>query len=66
MIEDLIDELSSYCVIVNSIPKSFWSDVEGAAEYDASLKKKAEKNLEKYGDSIWEDDCIEKARMVWE
>ena len=66
MIEDLIYELSSYCTVINSTPKSFWSGIEGAASYDASLKKKAEKNPEKCGDSTWEDDRIENARRVWE
>ena len=52
---------------INSTSKSFWSKVEGAAAYDAHLKKKTEKNPEKYGDSsTWEDDRIEKARRVWE
>ena len=46
--------------------KLFWSEVEGAAAYDASLKKKAEKNPKKYGDSRWEDDHTEKSHMVWE
>ena len=64
VIKDLNDELSTYCAVVNSIPESFWSEVEGAAEYNVSLKKKAEKNPEKYGDSTWEDDRIEKAHMV--
>ena len=54
VVEDLIDELSSYRAVINSTPKSFWSEVEGAADYDVSLKKKAEKNPEKYGDSTWE------------
>ena len=44
MIEDLIDELSLYRAVVKSSPKSFWSEVEGAADYDVSLKKKAEKD----------------------
>ena len=30
MIEDLIDELSAYCAIINSTLKSFWSEVEEA------------------------------------
>ena len=37
MIEDLIDELSSHCAVIDSTPKSLWSEVEGAAEYHASL-----------------------------
>ena len=37
------------------------------ADYDASRKKKVEKDPEKYGGSTtWEDDRIEKAHMVWE
>ena len=40
MIEDLIDEISSYRDVVNSTPKSFWSEVEGAAEYNASIEKR--------------------------
>ena len=64
MIADLIDELLSYFAVINSKPKSSW--VEGATDYDVSLKKKTEKDPEKYGDSTWEDDCTEKAYMVWE
>ena len=51
MIEDLIDELSSYRAVINSTPKFSWSEVEGAAGYDTSPKKKAEKDPKKYGDS---------------
>ena len=44
MIEDAIDELSSCCAVINLTPNSFWSEVDGAAGYDASLKQKAEKD----------------------
>lgn len=49
-----------------STKKSFWSNVEGAAKYDANLKKKQEEDPVKYGDHTWETNRIEQARRVWE
>ena len=56
--------LSSYRAIINSTPKSFWFEVEGVDDYDASLKKKAEKDPKKYGDSMWEDDALLEIHVV--
>jgi len=65
-IQDLIDEIPQYRAAIDSTSKSFWSDVEGAAKYDADLNKKQENNPAKYGNHTWETDRIEQARRVWE
>ena len=41
-------------------------EVDGAADYDPSLKKKVKKYPEKYGNITCEDAHIEKACRVWE
>ena len=41
-------------------------EVDGAADYDSSLKKKVKKYPEKYGNITCEDAHIEKACRVWE
>ena len=67
IIEDMEKELSKYRAVVAATPGSlWWSELEGAAAHDAKLQKQAEKNSEKYGSKIWKDDCVEKARIVWE
>ena len=66
ILEDLVEELPVYHAIIDVTLQSFWSAVQGAANHDASLKKKAKKDPEKYGGSTWKEDRIEKARRVWE
>ena len=52
---------------MDSLSQSFWSEIEGAKEYDANLAKKREEDPDKYDDDYsWEDDRIEQARRVWE
>ena len=46
--------------------ESFWSEVEGAAQYDEGLKKKAESEPAKYAKRTWKDDHIEKVRHIWD
>ena len=64
IIEDMIEELPKYRVVIASTSESFWSGVEGAFKYDAKLAKQAKENPEKYGNQTWRDDRIEKARRV--
>ena len=65
-IEDIIKELVKYRAVVEATPECYWSKLEGAEAYDTKLLKQAEKNPEKYGMKTWQDDRVEKARMVWE
>ena len=66
IIEDLVKELPKYRAVVEATTECYWSEMEGAAAYDAKLRKQAEKNPEKYGMKTWKDDRVEKARRVWE
>ena len=42
IINDLLEEIPVYRAALDSTDESFWSKVEGAAEYDEDLRKKAE------------------------
>mmetsp|Transcript_24565 Transcript_24565/g.52935 ORF Transcript_24565/g.52935 Transcript_24565/m.52935 type:complete len:182 (-) Transcript_24565:801-1346(-) len=42
IIQDLIDEIPHYMAVVSITDESFWSSVDGAAEYDAALVRKIE------------------------
>ena len=66
IINDLLEEIPVYRAVLDSTDDSFWSKVEGAAEYDEDLRKKAEASPEKYSGRTWQDDRIEKSRRVWE
>ena len=39
IIEDLIKELPKYRAVVEATTKCYWSELEGAAAYDAKLGK---------------------------
>lgn len=66
-LQDLIAELPTYRGAINSTPKNFWSEVDGAEKYDRDLKRKIEDNPDKYdADLTWEDDRIEQSCRVWE
>ena len=49
MIDDMIEQIPSYMVKVQSTTSEFWRNVAGAEEYDAKLTKKAADDPEKYG-----------------
>jgi hypothetical protein len=67
LLNDCFEEVPVYVAKLRSTPESFWSEVEGAAEYDKQLEKKAQRDPEKYGgDYTWRDDRIEATRRVWE
>ena len=66
IIKDIIGEVPIYLAIIESTSTSFWSEVDGAEEYDAALKKKNDHNPEENMGRTWQDDRIEKARRVWE
>lgn len=65
-IQDIINEIPTYCELIVSTPVSFWSEVDGAEKYDKLLKKRSEDNPEKYGNHTWQGDRIEKSRRIWE
>ena len=62
--KDLVAELPVYRAIICKTDELFWSQVDVAAKYGETLKKKAEKNPDKYNGNIWCGHCIEKARRV--
>ena len=66
IIKDLINGMAMYRGVMDATDESFWSEVEGASEYDAALRRKAAANPGKYDGHTWRNDCIEKARGVWE
>ncbi len=52
ILKDLRAEIPVYCAVIAATEESFWSQVEGAAEYDAALEKKAEKDPAQYGGKL--------------
>lgn len=65
-IQDIIAEIPTYRGIIASTSKSFWSEVDGAEQYNRGLKKKQEDDPEQYANHTWHDDRIEQSRRVWE
>ena len=66
IIGDMIEELPTYCAVVDATSELFWSNVEGAEKYDKNLAKKAMRDPDKYTGKTWRDYRIEKAYLVWE
>lgn len=70
ILDDMIDELPAYLVVVNATPDDFWGEVDGAAKYDEKLTEKQESDdpeiAAKFAGKTWNDDRIEKARRIWE
>ena len=67
IIDDMIEELDVYALKVAETDNEFWSNVEGAHEYDNSnVAKKAVEDQDKYASKTWRDDPIETASRVWE
>lgn len=62
-IHDIIAEIPTYHGIIASTSKSFWSEVDGAEQYD---RKKQEDDPEQYANHTWYDDRIKQSRRVWE
>ena len=57
-------EILEYANLLKLTPRSFYDSVEGAAEYDEAIKKKAKKDP-KYVGRTWKDDRIESTRRAW-
>lgn len=70
-LEGMKKEVVAYKAAVNATAlrdgtdNDFWSGVEGAEEYDKSLKAKIKANPRLEG-KTWLDDPVEKARRLWE
>ena len=66
MLNDCIDEIPTYLAKLRSTPEAFWSELEGAKEYDEKLEKKKQQDPETHGNRTWRDDRIEATRRAWE
>lgn len=66
LLNDCFVEIPKYLAKLHSTPEPFWSEVEGAEEYDKTLEKKKQKDPENYGNRTWRDDRIESTRRAWE
>lgn len=66
LLADCIDEIPKYLAKLHSTPETFWSEVEGAEEYDAKLERQKQQDPEKHGNRTWRDDRIEATRRAWE
>ena len=64
-VDDMIEQIPSYMVKVQSTTSKFWKNVAGAEKHNAKLAKKAADGPEKYGSATWKTDPIEQARCVW-
>ena len=60
ILDDMIDELPAYLVVVNATPDDFWGEVDGAAKYDEKLTEKQESDdpeiAAKFAGKTWKDD----------
>lgn len=66
ILDQMIAEIPDYVRVLHSTSESFWSLVEGAAEYDKAHQKKFEKDGGGIFQNMWKHDRIEKSRRVWE
>ena len=53
ILQDLIDKIPQYMAMLSSTDESFWSTVEGSAEYDVAQKKNFEIYPEKHYVNTW-------------
>ena len=53
LLNDIKTEIPRYIAQLHSTPNSFWSNVEGAADYDKKLERKARANPQEYSGRSW-------------